>query len=185
MTTPDKSNTESSSLLLPIYPLRNRLDGLIDKAVPRDGPLELGLGLLRLGHRAELERIQGQLLQQAQILPGRGQPQERHVEVMAERRRAPEGRIVRRDHHRVVVREVDRPHVVPVVVDQLQDLVRDRVELDADVALFDFLQHSGVLDGGKAVADTLRSQQDDVNLWGGDNREGKLLNELIDWNRTD
>lgn len=55
--------------------------------------------------------------------------------------------------------------MVAEVLHQLQHLVRDRIQLDADVALLDLLQHNRMLDGGEAVSNALRSQQDGVDLW--------------------
>lgn len=155
-------NTEfakmSASLLI------DCLQCLIDEMIPGNVPLVFGFHLFRLGHPAVLNRVESQLLEHSKILSSGCQSQKCYVEIVRQWRCAPEGRIIRGNYYRIVIREVNRTHVVPAVVHQFQDLIGDGIQFDADVALLEFLHHPGMLDGTKTVPDALRSQQDGVDL---------------------
>lgn len=153
------------------YFLRQRVHRLVPVVLPALQRL-LPLGLR---HRTVFDRILRQLLQHAQILPGRGDAQKGDEEIVTQRGGPPKGRIIRGHHHRVVIREEYRRGVISLVLDQFEHLVGDRVHFDADLPTFDFLQQVRMLDQGVTVADALGSQQDGVDLGG---RRKELLGSM-------
>lgn len=100
---------------------------IVDEGVPSPLPLDHGCRLLRFVQRTVLYGVGRQLLQRPQVAATAGDADESLVEIIAQRARLEEGRIVGRDDQRDVLGEVGGSWMITQIVDQFEDLQEMRV----------------------------------------------------------
>lgn len=146
----------------------NIIRDLPDEFTPSSLPNLPRCLLLHTVETAELDGVQGELLEGPKVGSARHHADEGLVEVVAEGPSAPKARVVVRHDHRKVVREEIDSRMVPQVLDQFQHLVGDRTDLDGDLLLLDQLHELRVLQQG-VTGESNSNRITDYNLCTGKN----------------
>lgn len=139
--------------------------GQVNKSIPCNLPLVHRRVLLGLWHGTVFNRINGQLLQEPQVLSAIRDSQEGHKEIVWQRLRLPKRWIITRNHYRVVITKEDSSRMVSSVCNQAQDLVGNRINFHSDSMSFDELQGTGVFRQCISMANSLGSQEDSIDLF--------------------